>query len=123
MSTNTHLSSFLDAYPATVATRVLGLREVLLKMLPGITEQLDIPAKMIAFSYGQRYTDMICTIIPSQKGVKLGFYKGNELPDPAGILKGTGKISRYVEIADEGTLHSAALKNMIKAALAAYKKR
>ncbi|NML38157.1 hypothetical protein HHL17_13205 [Chitinophaga sp. G-6-1-13] len=119
MKMDTDILSFLDAYPATVATRVKGLRD----MLPGIMEQLDVPAKMIAYSYGHKYTEMICTIIPSQKGVKLGFYKGNELPDPAGILKGTGKISRYVEIPDEGAIHSAALKKLVDAALAAYKKR
>lgn len=123
MKTDTDILSFLDGYPASVAGRAQALREMLKKMLPDITEQLDLPARMIAFTYGQRYTEMVCTIIPSQKGVKLGFYKGNELPDPAGILQGTGKLSRYVEIHDEGVLQSASLKKLVEAALMAYRKR
>nr|WP_295866671.1 DUF1801 domain-containing protein [uncultured Chitinophaga sp.] len=123
MKTDTDILSFLDGYPASVAGRVQALRGMLKKMLPDITEQLDLPARMIAFTYGQRYTEMVCTIIPSQKGVKLGFYKGNELPDPAGILQGTGKLSRYVEIHDEGVLQSASLKKLVEAALMAYRKR
>ncbi|MBC9913034.1 DUF1801 domain-containing protein [Chitinophaga varians] len=120
---DTNILSFLDSYPATVATRARQLRDTLLEMLPGIIEQLDVPAKMIAYTYGQKYTQMICTLIPSQKGLKLGFYKGNELPDPAGILKGNGKISRYVEVKDDETLHSAALKKLVGAALQAYRER
>ncbi len=82
-----------------------------------------MPARMIAFVYGQRYVDMICTIIPSKKGLKLGFYKGNELPDPDGLLEGKGKISRYVEIKAEKMIASLALKKLIVAGYKAYQER
>ena len=82
-----------------------------------------MPAKMIAYSYGPKYADMICTLIPSKKGLKLGFYKGNELPDPDNILEGSGKISRYVQIKDEDQVKSPAIKELLWNALEAYKKR
>lgn len=78
---------------------------------------------MIAFSYGPRYAEMICTIIPSQKGLKLGFYKGTDLPDPDNLLKGNGKISRYVEIKKTEDIGSNALITLVKEAFAAYKTR
>ncbi len=92
-------------------------------MLPGIIEQIDLPAKMIAYCYGQKYIEMICTIIPSRKGIKLGFYKGADLPDPQHLLQGTGKISRYVEIKAGEKINSKAVTELLKNALAAYEER
>ena len=110
MTQNEKIDSFLSQYDEQVFSNALKLRQLLLTNLPEVIEQIDIPARMIAYCYGQRYIDMICAIIPSKKGIKLGFYKGNELPDPSGLLKGTGKISRYVEIKSEKEIKSAALK-------------
>lgn len=115
--------NFLSRYEEKVISLTLILREVVLANLPGIMEQPDLPAKIIAYCYGQKYSEMICTIIPSKRGLKLGFYKGNELPDPDGMLEGTGKISRYVEIKSEEQIRSAALKKMLQHALNAYKER
>ena len=78
---------------------------------------------MIAYCYGQKYSEMICTITPSKKGVKLGFYKGTDLPDPDKLLEGTGKISRYVDIKSIEQVKSASLMNLIKNALTAYRQR
>lgn len=117
------IDTFLSGFPQTVAENSLLLRDVLLKRLPEIQVQLDIPAKMMAFSYGKRYTDMVCTLIPSQKEVKLGFYKGVDLPDPEKLLKGAGKLSRYVQIKKQEDIYADALAMLIKEAFKAYKKR
>lgn len=39
------------------------------------------------------------------------------------LLEGTGKISRYVEIKFEEQIKSAAIKQLLKEALIAYKQR
>jgi hypothetical protein len=114
---------FLSKYSPEVAGLALALRASLLKQLPDVTEQLDLPAKMVAYCYGQKYAEMICVIIPSKKGLKLGFYKGPELPDPAGMLEGTGKISRYVQIKSKEQIDSPALKDLLSVAIDSYWKR
>jgi hypothetical protein len=114
---------FLSAYPEPVYVHALELRDLILSGLPDVIEQVDLPARMVAYVYGQKYTDMICTIIPSQKGLKLGFYKGPELPDPDKLLQGNGKISRYVEIKSTARIQSPALRKLIRAALEAYRLR
>ena len=114
---------FLSQYPDPVFNNALKLRKLLLKTLPGITEQLDLPAKVVGYAYGQKYSETICVLIPSKKGIKLGFYKGNELPDPDSILEGSGKITRYVEIKDEKQIGSPAIGHLLKSAMAAYKER
>ncbi len=101
----------------------LKLREILLANLPDVIEQLDLPARMVAYCYGQKYIEMICIIIPSKKGLKLAFYKGVDLPDPDNLLEGKAKLSRYVEIKSDKQIYSNALKQLIKKALETYRER
>jgi hypothetical protein len=72
----------LAQFPQSVAATGSSLRQFLLGHLKGITEQPDPKANVIGYSYGAGYKELICTIILSKKGIKLGFYKGTELPDP-----------------------------------------
>jgi len=114
---------FLSAYGDEIMNRAILTREIVLKNLPGVQEQVDLPARMIAYTYGPKYIDMVCTIIPSKKGLKLGFYKGNELPDPDALLEGTGKISRYVEIKNVDQINSPGMRKLLKSALQGYRSR
>jgi hypothetical protein len=123
MSINTNAIDFLSGYNESVADHALRLRELILSALPGITEQVDIPAKMVAYCYGQKYAELVCTIIPSQKGLKLGFNRGVSLPDPSGLLEGTGKISRYVVIKSAAQVEAPELQALLLEAFAAYKER
>ncbi|MFA6060009.1 MAG: DUF1801 domain-containing protein [Taibaiella sp.] len=123
MKASKDILQFLAGYKEEVLNHALILRDIVLKNLPGITEQLDMPAKMIAYAYGQKYADLICVIIPSKDGLKLGFNKGSTLPDPSGILKGSGKISRYVTIKTEADIHNPAIEDLLLVALNAYKER
>jgi hypothetical protein len=99
------------------------LRSFLLKELNGIMEMPDNSANLIGYGYGTGYKDTICTILLSKKGVKLGFYKGSELPDPKKILTGTGKVHKYVEIKTEEDISSPVLKALLDGALKAYQTR
>ncbi len=117
------VESFLSQYDEQVFSNALQLRKVLLQNLPDIIENVDLPARMVAYSFGPKYAEMICTIIPSKKGLKLGFYEGPELPDPEKLLEGTGKISRYVVINSERRINSPGIKKLLVSALKAYKQR
>lgn len=123
MSSEQTIREFLSVNSAEVLQLVDQLRKLLKKNLKDVIEQLDTPARMIAYCYGQRYTDMICVIFPSKKGVKLSFYKGNELPDPGKLLEGNAKSSRYVNIKAGEEIDPAGIKKLLSAALAAFKQR
>ena len=101
----------------------LALREYLIKNLPNIQEQLDIKARLIGYGYGPKYADTICVMILSKTGIKLGFYKGTELPDPAKLFKGSGKVHKHVEIKTVSDIKSADFKELLLAALKGYKER
>ena len=53
----------------------------------------------------------------------VGFFRGAELRDPAGLLEGTGKRMRHVKVKPGIDLDSAALEALIEAAYADMKAR
>ena len=113
----------LAQFPESVAATGSRLRQFLLKHLKGITEQPDAKANVIGYSYGAGYKDLICTIILSKKGIKLGFYKGSELPHPTKLLTGCGKVHRYVEISSEEDIRNPVLLALLEHAIHAREKR
>ena len=48
--------------------------------------------------------------------LNVGFYFGAELPDPAGLLEGSGKRMRHVKLKPGRELDSSALMSLITAA-------
>ena len=117
------VNDFFSGYDTEVYAAAMKLRKLILAELPGITEQIDLPARMVAYCYGQKYIEMICTLIPSKKGLKLGFNRGVDLPDPNRLLEGTGKISRYVHIKPNTAINFPAMTQLLAFALKAYKNR
>jgi hypothetical protein len=55
--------------------------------------------------------------------VNVGFFRGAELPDPSGLLQGTGKFMRHVKLWPDSEIDSAALKKLIESAYADMKQR
>jgi hypothetical protein len=123
MATDKEIDTFFSQYDESVFTNALKIREILFANLPDIIEQIDTHAKMVAYCYGQKYSELICVIIPSKKALKLGFNRGVELPDPDNLLEGTGKISRYVQIKSSELITSSSLKKILESALTIYKQK
>ncbi|MEN9704707.1 MAG: hypothetical protein RLZZ393_586, partial [Pseudomonadota bacterium] len=48
--------------------------------------------------------------------VNVGFFQGTELPDPEGLLEGTGKRMRHVKLRPGVVVDAKALKALIRAA-------
>jgi hypothetical protein len=55
--------------------------------------------------------------------VNVGFFHGAELPDPAGLLEGTGKYMRHVKLLPDRDIDAAALADLIGSAYADMKRR
>ncbi len=58
-----------------------------------------------------------CGIFPQQDQVKVGFEYGLLLPDPEGLLQGSGKRLRYMHVHNLGELREDALKALLLAAI------
>jgi hypothetical protein len=55
--------------------------------------------------------------------VNVGFFQGAALPDPAGVLQGTGKFMRHVKLRSGTVIDDAALTRLIETAYSDMKAR
>jgi hypothetical protein len=117
------VDAFLAAYPDEVRKLAAAARKALAKALPGAAEGVDKRAKMLRYSYGPGYKGLVCTLFLSKTGVKLGIFRGAELPDPAGLMQGAGKVHRHVQLRSGADLDRPALNRLLAAALAAWQQR
>jgi len=53
--------------------------------------------------------------------VNVGFFRGAEIADPAGLLEGTGKFMRHVKLGPERDVDATALRKLIETAYADMK--
>lgn len=78
------------------------------------------PRQKIA-SYGvgpKKMTEHYAYIGVFKAHLNLGFYHGAALPDPEGLLEGTGKNLRHVKLRDLASCKTAAIKALLEAAIA-----
>jgi hypothetical protein len=109
-------------YPSEVQALAKATRAFMLELLPKVTETIDPTGPYIQYSYGPGYQGVVSYITINQKGVKLGVARGTSLPDPKGLLRGTGKGNRHVVINTPSDLRTPGLRQLVRAAVAAWKK-
>ena len=99
-------------------------REVLAKMrarLPGATELVYDKKRslVIGFCPDDRASHVINSIATYSKWINLYFFEGANLPDPDGLLQGSGAAVRHIRITDATDLDRPAVKALMAAARAA----
>jgi len=114
------VEKLLEAYPAEVQTLASAARKALRKWLPRVEETADSSAPVIGYGYGPGYRGMVCTLILSKSGVKLGLARGSELADPRGLLEGSGKVHRYIQLRAASDLRKPGVSQLVKAAHVAW---
>lgn len=77
-------------------------------------------ADSIGFGTGPGYKHLVFTVLPYRKHVTIGFARGTELPDPSGLLAGSGKVHRHVKIHSEEELRRPELADLFTAALTRF---
>jgi hypothetical protein len=97
-------------------------REVLAKLrprFPGATEMVydKKNALVIGFSPDDRPSSAISSIATYSKWINLYFFLGDDLPDPDGLLQGTGSTVRSIRITSAADCDRPAVKALIAAAV------
>jgi len=114
-SVSIELEDFLDEIKPEVRNLALQLRDLVHEIDPEVIEQIDKPAHLLAYGYAKTYTHLMCVIILYTDYVNLGFPRGIDLPDPEGLLEGTGKRARHVKITDTETIDLPEVAALIQA--------
>jgi hypothetical protein len=123
MNESPEVQRLLARYTLAVAEVARAVRRSVLAALPGCEEQADASANVIGYGYGPGYKHLVCTLILSKTGVKLGLSNGAALADPDHLLEGKGKVHRYVAVADRSGAEDPRLAALLGRALAAYRGR
>jgi len=98
----------------------LRLRALVFEVDPDTTEQPRPGDASLSYGVGPRkMRDGYAYVMPMRGGyVNLGFYEGTALPDPAGLLEGTGKALRHVKVRDLAGVARPELRALLVAAVA-----
>jgi len=116
-------NELLASYSSEVNELASAARRSLLAWLPGAEETVDTTAPVLGYGYGPGYKGVVCTLLLSKSGVKIGIARGAELHDPHQLLEGSGKVHRYVQLRTVSDLNDPALKELVKTAHRAWKAR
>ena len=116
------LKEMLAPYPREVQSLARATRALMMDVLPKVKETVDSSGPYITYGYAPGYKGVVSYITVSQTGVKLGVARGTSLPDPKKLLKGSGKANRHVVIKTADDLETPGLRQLIRAALATWKK-
>jgi hypothetical protein len=111
------IEDFLAGYPPPVCDLAERTRALLRAALPGAIEHLYPGWQAIGYGSGGM-KGQICAIMPTKAGVSLSFNRGAVLPDPHGLLTGTGKLLRHVKLTTPADVDAPALRELIAAAAA-----
>lgn len=94
------------------------LREVILEGFPQAVEVVRLGDRAANYGVGpKKMSESHVYVMPQQEYVNLGFYHGAGLPDPEGLLEGTGARMRHVKVRSVEDAGSPAVRALIAAAL------
>ena len=94
------------------------LREIILEVDPVACEVVRLGDRAATYGVGpKKMSEGYAYIMPFTAWVNLGFYKGTDLPDPEGLLEGTGSKLRHVKIRSLDAVERPSIRALLAAAL------
>ena len=114
---SSELEPFIAPYSPVIQQLALKLRALIREVVPEAIDQLDAPAHLIGYGLDRTYKGLICGITLHKAHINLMFARGTDLPDPAGLLVGTGKRARHITIQQMADLENPAIETLLRAAL------
>ena len=113
------LAGFIAKFGPENATLIRSARKKMRARQPHAIELVYDNYNFIVIGFGpnQKPSAAIFSIAAQAKGVSLCFLQGAGLPDPKGILRGSGNVVRNVRLESAATLDRPEVEALIQAAL------
>ncbi len=119
------LGSFDDLMDITVPALqpvARRLREIIVDVDQDFVEVVRLGDRAATYGVGpKKMSEGYAYILPHAEWVNLGFYKGAILPDPAGLMEGTGAKMRHVKVRSVGAAERPEIRRLIEKALSERK--
>jgi hypothetical protein len=117
-SVDAEFETILAQSSTNVAAAARALRAAVEDAIPAAIQKVDLPDNLLAFGTGPAIRDMLFAIIPHNAHVNLQLADGADLPNPDGLIEGTGKRVRHVKVRSVEAASSSALRSIIHAQVA-----
>ena len=114
------LAVCIDKFSPEMAASIRAVRAALRKKVPTANELVydNYNFFVIGYSSTLRPSDSFTQLVADGHGVRLAFYWGSRLPDPARILLGSGSQNRFIRLEGARDLGKPAVEALIRAAAA-----
>jgi hypothetical protein len=109
----------LGEHPPELQAIERALRATIRSAFPDAIEQVDFANKLIAFGRSMTIRGLLFAVIAHKSHVNLQLADGADLPDPDGLVEGTGKRIRHAKIRSVEAASSPAVVALVHAQLAA----
>jgi hypothetical protein len=94
------------------------LRALVIEVYPNVVEVPWPKQKIIGYGVGpKKMSEHFCYIGAFKAHVNLGFYYGAALPDPEGLMEGTGKNLRHIKVRKGEEIDRPAVRDILEASL------
>jgi hypothetical protein len=123
-SAQDQLRAFIAKFSPADQRLIRAVRSAVRKRLPTANELVwdNYNFFVIGYSPSERPTDSIVSIAARANGVGLCFIHGASLPDPKGLLLGSGSQTRFIRLESASRLSHPDVEALIQTAIARAKK-
>ena len=113
------LNAIIDRQPPGMAKLTKSVLARMRTRLPGSVEMVydKKNSLVIGFCSAERASNVINSIAVYSRWINLYFFEGDALPDPEGLLQGTGSMVRSIRITHAADLDRPAVQALMAEAL------
>ena len=102
-----------DSQKATL----ISLRKLILSIHPDAFEVVRLGERSATYGVGpKKNSEAYAYLLPHKNWINIGFLQGVNLPDPGGLLEGSGKKMRHVKIRSREDVDNPDLLKLIESA-------
>lgn len=109
----------LASHTLEVQGAARALEAVIREALPDVVVQYDPGNGLLAFGRSMKMRDLLFALIPHAGWVNLQLADGALLPNPDGLIEGTGKKIRHIKVRSGSVAASTGVHDAVRAQLEA----
>jgi hypothetical protein len=109
----------LASHSPEVQAAARALEAVIREELPDVAVQFDPGNGLLAFGRSMKMRDLLFALIPHAGWVNLQLADGALLPNPDGLIEGTGKRIRHVKVRSADFAGNPRIRQIVRAELEA----
>jgi hypothetical protein len=105
----------LASHRPEVVAAARAVQTVILEELPGVVVHFDRGDGLLALGTSSGMRDLLFALIPHGGWLNLQLADGAVLPDPDGLIEGTGKRIRHVKLRSAEAAGEPAVRALVRA--------